>query len=278
MFEEGSLQQRGWCLQERELSPCILHFTPTQVLWECRCLKASQGLPITPIKLEGEQARMLYLIPTLSVSEIHKQWHHTVAAYTARHLTGYIETFLALSDLAKILYQFLGGGKREEQYLPGIWFSNLRRSLAWRTTNVQRREPVGHSGYIAPSCSWASVNGTIIYEQGIREETDRLSVVHEPGLTATIERWEVELVSRDLFGPLTSASLHICAPPVDAILEPAIGSSSYYLHGRTGAQQDQRGRWIRHMAFDIHSEGEALKVVRVFALFRNAKYCEHVGG
>jgi hypothetical protein len=32
MFEKGPLQQRGWCLQERELSPRVLHFTPTQVL------------------------------------------------------------------------------------------------------------------------------------------------------------------------------------------------------------------------------------------------------
>jgi hypothetical protein len=265
MFGKGPLQQRGWCLQERELYPRVLHFTPTQILWECRCLKASQGLPKTSITLEGEQARMLDLIPTLSVLEIHKQWHYTVAAYTARHLTEYTDTFPALSGLAKIVYQFLDQGKREEEYLASIWCSNLRRSLAWHTTNVQRREPVRHPGYIAPSWSWASVNGTITYEQGIRKETDRLNVVHEPGLTATIKKWEMELASGDPFGPLVSAELLICAPLVDAILEPAVGSSSYYLYGPTGAQQDRRGRWIGHIAFDVHSESERLKVVRYFA-------------
>jgi hypothetical protein len=100
MFEKGPLQQRGWCLQERELSPRVLHFTPTQVLWECRCLKASQGLPTKPITLKGDQVRMLDLISTLSVSEIHDQWYHTVAAYTARRLTEYTDTFPALSGVS----------------------------------------------------------------------------------------------------------------------------------------------------------------------------------
>jgi hypothetical protein len=218
---------------------------------------------------------MLDLIPTLSVLEIHKQWQHTVAAYAARHLKKYTDTFPALSGLAKIVYQFLDKGKGEEEYLAGLWSSNLRRSLAWHTTNTQRRVPARHPDYIEPSWSWASVNGTITYEQGIRKETDRLSVVHEPGLTATIKNWEIKLAGTNSFRPLMSAILNICAPLVDAILEPSIGSSSYYPYNPTRAQQDQRGRWIGHMAFDVHSEGEGLKVVRVFALFRNATYCEH---
>jgi hypothetical protein len=97
MFGKGPLRERGWCLQERELSPRVLHFTPTQVLWECRTHKASEGHLTRNTTLKGDQARMLDLISALSVPEIHMQWHHIVQSYTSRHLTEYTDTFPALA-------------------------------------------------------------------------------------------------------------------------------------------------------------------------------------
>ena len=35
-FQECALQKRGWAVQERELSPRVLHFTFAHVFWECR--------------------------------------------------------------------------------------------------------------------------------------------------------------------------------------------------------------------------------------------------
>jgi hypothetical protein len=34
-LHEGGLNSRGWVLQERLLSPRIIHFTATQTFWEC---------------------------------------------------------------------------------------------------------------------------------------------------------------------------------------------------------------------------------------------------
>jgi hypothetical protein len=42
---KGPLSARGWTLQERELSPRILHYTKHQVLWECRDCIASETKP-----------------------------------------------------------------------------------------------------------------------------------------------------------------------------------------------------------------------------------------
>jgi hypothetical protein len=278
MFEKGPLQQRGWCLQERELPPRVVYFTPIQIVWECRSLKASQSLPSTPAMLQGDQTRMLDLISTLSIPDTHRQWHRTVAAYTARHLTEYTDTFPALSGLAKLVYLFLGEGKGEEEYLADIWSSNLRRSPAWHTTNAQRREPARHATYIAPTWSWASVDDTVTYEPGSHGDADISSPsTHEPGLTAMMEKWEIELATGDTFGPLASASLHICVPLIDALLEPSVGSSEFYLYGPQGSRDDWRGRWIGHLTFDMPSEGEGegVKVVRVFALLWHVEYCEH---
>ncbi|KAB8252028.1 ankyrin repeat-containing domain protein [Aspergillus flavus] len=53
LLGQGPLQSRGWCLQERELSPRVLHYTPSQVLWECRAFKASEGWPERDISSTG---------------------------------------------------------------------------------------------------------------------------------------------------------------------------------------------------------------------------------
>ncbi|KAB8270623.1 ankyrin repeat-containing domain protein [Aspergillus minisclerotigenes] len=53
LLAQGPLQSRGWCLQERELSPRVLHYTPSQVLWECRAFKASEGWPERDISSTG---------------------------------------------------------------------------------------------------------------------------------------------------------------------------------------------------------------------------------
>ncbi|KAF2866648.1 ankyrin repeat-containing domain protein, partial [Massariosphaeria phaeospora] len=45
MYEEGPLSKLVRGFLERELSPRVLHYTSHQVLWECRTLKASEGLP-----------------------------------------------------------------------------------------------------------------------------------------------------------------------------------------------------------------------------------------
>lgn len=42
-YADSPLVTRGWCFQEREISRRIIHYTETQVLWECRTLRASEG-------------------------------------------------------------------------------------------------------------------------------------------------------------------------------------------------------------------------------------------
>jgi len=209
---------------------------------------------------------MLDLISNLSVPEIHQQWHHTIAAYTSRRLTEYTDTFPALSGLARIVADFLPG----EECVAGMWSSDLRRSLAWRSTQYHvnsRPIPMRHATFIAPSWSWASVNGTTSFglSQG-REEKLRPPVKHEPGLTAQIQRYDLALATPDPFGPLASASLHLRAPLIHAILEFSPGSSTYYLYG---PQAQSVADWIGSMTFDIQVEGEKLKVVRCVALYRN---------
>jgi hypothetical protein len=43
--ERASTNRRGWVLQERVLSPRVLHFSREQVFWECRQLRACESFP-----------------------------------------------------------------------------------------------------------------------------------------------------------------------------------------------------------------------------------------
>ncbi len=43
--KESPLSKRGWCLQERVLSPRTLHFGAEQMFWECRTTQQPEGLP-----------------------------------------------------------------------------------------------------------------------------------------------------------------------------------------------------------------------------------------
>jgi len=45
VLEASPLQQRGWCFQERELFPRMVHWTDEQILWECRELSSSESCP-----------------------------------------------------------------------------------------------------------------------------------------------------------------------------------------------------------------------------------------
>lgn len=160
-YGESPLIARGWCFQEREISRRILHYTETQVLWECRTLQASEGLPkgswgVTPDQ-ELWPERMLD--KNLSGEEINYAWHRAVEDYSSRNLTKATDKFPALAGLAAAIHDYKPATCR---YLAGLWEDDFLSSLAWvrRYHTTTRR----YSDYIAPTWSWASVAGPVSYD------------------------------------------------------------------------------------------------------------------
>ncbi|RYO77898.1 hypothetical protein DL762_008975 [Monosporascus cannonballus] len=49
-IEDAELNQRGWVVQERDLAARKLHFTRTEVFWECIVMLASESVPDSPSK------------------------------------------------------------------------------------------------------------------------------------------------------------------------------------------------------------------------------------
>ena len=146
--KDGVLNTRGWTFQETLLAPRTLHFSETQIYWQCESLCASEiyvdELPYTT-PLNGRS----------QLTSTGDKWWKIVEEYTSRSLTHENEDKLvALSGVARrvAMYDHL----KDDEYLAGIWRHDLLSSLFWRLTS--RGFPL-HNG--VPSWSWASISGNV---------------------------------------------------------------------------------------------------------------------
>ncbi|KAL1637221.1 hypothetical protein SLS58_009408 [Diplodia intermedia] len=168
------LEQRGWVLQERTLSPRQLHFTKAGVFWECQCLNATEyhpaGLPEVYTdehlrfyktftgRLEAFQssrARIADERRSEEMSWIHDSWCAIVESYSRAKLTKSEDRPIAIAGLAMKMQLALG-----DDYVAGLWRSRLVTQLYWSVDEPRRAHPFGGLGrprpLIAPTWSWTS--------------------------------------------------------------------------------------------------------------------------
>ncbi|KAK1948896.1 heterokaryon incompatibility protein [Colletotrichum sublineola] len=169
------LNTRGWVLQERLLSPRVLHFAKDQLFWECREHTAAECYPESlPKSLRnGVAANFKKLDPASRSSQLatsgnnlndptfyHRVWNSVAQAYSDTRLTKSSDKLIALSGIAKYF-----ATRINDVYVVSMWRRYLASSLLWQ---VEKQAQVDGSPstrpdtYRAPSFSWASVDGTII--------------------------------------------------------------------------------------------------------------------
>ncbi|KAL6803399.1 heterokaryon incompatibility protein domain-containing protein [Trichoderma sp. SZMC 28013] len=142
---------RGWCFQERILSPRVLHFGHREMLWECRTKPLCEcgGLSYCP-NLKMDLANSLI---QGTESEQRSQWHHIVEAYSRLSLTKSSDRLPAISGLAKRMQM------KTTDYLAGAWRQHLLHDLLWQRLPGQ---PISErTAWIAPSWSWAAANTSV---------------------------------------------------------------------------------------------------------------------
>ncbi|KAF2660545.1 HET-domain-containing protein, partial [Lophiostoma macrostomum CBS 122681] len=149
---EYPLLDRGWVLQERILSRRVVHFTPAELWWECQTLS------------DCECSRMdLAVDPTKPPEHLLSQWYEIVEAYAKKDLTVQSDIFPALQGIAKEFHRVF-----QTSYCAGLWESSLIIELLWRDGRTHRPHDkrqylLRPRQYRAPSWSWASTMGQIIY-------------------------------------------------------------------------------------------------------------------
>jgi hypothetical protein len=187
-IERAPLNLRAWVCQERHLSPRIMHFSKTQLFWECyegmACENYPTGLPrwalpswwdnTSDLKHDLHRRRLQKAGTSLARLEARRQvpdsevspvtdaqlyfdWAVFRIHYTMCKLTKEEDKLVAIQGVAQQFAHALG-----DQLIAGLWHNRLLEELCWykpmRDGDPPLHEP---TKWRAPTWSWASSNATI---------------------------------------------------------------------------------------------------------------------
>lgn len=187
----GPLQSRAWVLQERHLSPRIIHYTKKCLMWECRTAVASEHRQKMQTKAEADyfswtpRSSDRFLNgkrPTLgpgatesslrnyTFSTLTDRWYQIVEDYSNRILSRPEDKLPALSGFAAEWKRI----NPEDDYLAGIWKSEIFKGLTWfpssASGHIRRRLPESDAPWPPsspfkgiPSWSWAAFDGPVAH-------------------------------------------------------------------------------------------------------------------
>jgi hypothetical protein len=216
------LLRRAWAAQERLLSTRVLHFTSTELVWECleasgcQCLQGSDPFYTaeTIEALDPKIAHATLVMPTNPLEKDEQaiafvRWQSLVREYSRLTLTYSNDKLPALSGLAQ---QFHNGLPFVGDYLAGLWKADLENGLLWALHEVEI--PTQRPAWRAPSWSWSSVEGQLQYPWAFElRDTSQFETSFLEILGA-----HTFPLHEDSYGELATASLSVLGPVVDATI------------------------------------------------------------
>lgn len=169
LVNQAPINRRGWVVQERLLSPRILHFCRGRIAWECTGFEDIEGtVPGMPnIQLLGDEIREG--VPTKGLDPImhgdkfrrerlrgeHSDillasekaedyrivcaleiWARAVELYSRTDLTQGRDKLIALSGIASQMAMTIGSETQPAEYVAGIWKVRLVDQLLWKIEPV----------------------------------------------------------------------------------------------------------------------------------------------
>ncbi|PLB42132.1 HET domain-containing protein [Aspergillus candidus] len=264
------ISKRGWAMQEQLLSSSVLIFTSRTIMWRCRGgIKNFGDSLYFPHDLDAgyntHDEKYSLNLHTLLLSReeacAHKDqalscWLRLVTAYSIRVTSLERDRLNALAGLAShpSFCHALG-----PSYFAGLWQYNIARQLLWRTSTWHRSLAEDESFtiekpaiYQAPSWSWASLKGGMVYfdfSYGEEETTPRvICEILDCSTTPTFPELNP-------FGEILSAQLRLRAPARKAWFKPSTSNvfvlSDYACDQPKGmAPKDEKVSLVE--AFQIH--------------------------
>lgn len=152
-LERCTISQRGWTKQERLLSRKILHFTRSQMYWQCLNGVFFEDGSTSPLS-----DSILTLLRNCGRKEASHIWWNTVQNYKDLQFSKLEDCLPSLAGIARIVSENL-----QTDYLAGIWACHLPWSLLWHTLDAPRQTTfaLDACGGRLPSWSWAKASGRV---------------------------------------------------------------------------------------------------------------------
>jgi hypothetical protein len=164
-FIQLHLHTRGWVVQERLLAPRTIHFTKSQIFWECSKVPlACQDFPLSmdvnfPALGRKGQSRghSPYSWKSKDPTLQHGRWLDILEDYTRRSLTRPVDRLPAIAGIASRVNSVL-----QDTYKAGHFKSKLLHSLLWQCKPTSTFES---TEYRALSWSWASIEAGVNWDR-----------------------------------------------------------------------------------------------------------------
>jgi hypothetical protein len=176
----SKLSTRAWVVQERILSPRIIHFYKEELVWSCQGIQRCECRLLAGSSSPGSFRHLLSPTPPATLSSFASpdqaqdqailQWPALVSEFTAKEITYAKDRLPAISGLAALI-QSRVCSPSAPTYLAGHWSTDLEYSLLWYIKPTLPPTPArrvastltSQSGpsYYAPSWSWASITGPV---------------------------------------------------------------------------------------------------------------------
>ena len=234
-IEDAPLNLRAWVSQERQLSRRLLHFTSTQLFWECSeciaCETYPERLPdwappfwlldatllkerLRNITKQDQDGSSTCLSSAISAQGLDNETYFAWCTYRYQYskcaLTHNTDKLVAICGIANLVSQATG-----DQFVAGLWRSRIIEELCWRIQNPT----IGPREWRAPTWSWASSNAAI--------HISLLTTFHDIHSSRHIEAELIELdVRTKASGELEDASMKIKCKLLPAISTPAAALES----------------------------------------------------
>ncbi|EJT73345.1 hypothetical protein GGTG_10189 [Gaeumannomyces tritici R3-111a-1] len=201
-MEDNILTKRGWCMQERLLSPVVLHFGRDQLYWECCSFTLEESRGCSTVNYESSpednsggpagvscglrsDGLRNYRIPafTRARKKFHVSgpgsWSIAVEEYSHRNITFRRDKLVAIAGVAKLVRpaeaeysyiagHFMGGGY---DILSSLFWSARVKLTNGKAPGFRDIEALTRPDDNYPSWSWASVDGGVEFHSRSGEDS-----------------------------------------------------------------------------------------------------------
>ncbi|KAM7185632.1 HET domain containing protein [Naviculisporaceae sp. PSN 640] len=182
--------------EERILATRVVIFSSTELQWICKGSQVCEAGHHQTNAGQQSSDQSLSVYGLTSAPETYAFWHRLVKEFSRRHLSYPSDKLPALAGIASIVAALLHSDENGEEapdsqsgshYMAGLWKDNLFHDLCWERHMWEIVPWRATHKWRAPSFSWASVEGNVLYnDEGLSgggKDVVYLSEVLDAGCT-----------------------------------------------------------------------------------------------